>query len=82
MSYIRQVEPAEAEGELKVLYEAIMAARGGRVSPVMQVFSLNPPLLGRVREMNSVITFGGSSLGRRREEMIATLVSSLNGCHF
>lgn len=82
MSYIRQIEPAEAQGELQALYEAMMAARNGRVSPVMQVFSLNPPLLGRVREMNSVITFGGSSLGRRREEMIATLVSSLNGCHY
>lgn len=82
MSYIREIEPAAAQGELKTLYEALMASRNGRISPVMQVFSLNPPLLGRVREMNSVITFGGSSLGRRREEMIATLVSSLNGCHY
>lgn len=82
MSYISQVDPADAQGDLKVLFEEMMAARGGRISPVMHVFSLNPPLLGRVRELNAVITFGGSSLGRRREEMIATLVSTLNGCHY
>ena len=82
MSYIRQIEPGEAQGELKAIYEQLMAARNGRISPVMQVFSLNPPLLGKVKELNSVITFGGSSLGRRREEMIATLVSSINGCHY
>ena len=82
MSYIRQIEPSEAKGDLKEIYDQLMAARGGRISPVMQVFSLNPSLLGKVREMNSIITFGGSSLGRRREEMIATLVSTLNGCHY
>jgi hypothetical protein len=82
MSYIRQIEPSEAKGGLKEMYDQLMAARGGRISPVMQVFSLNPSLLGNVREMNSIITFGGSSLGRRREEMIATLVSTLNGCHY
>ena len=81
MSYIRQIDPAEAQGELKALYEE-MAAGMGRIPAVMQVFSLKPPLLGRIRELSSVITFGGSSLGRRREEMIATLVSSLNGCHY
>lgn len=82
MSYIRQIEASEATGELKEIYDQMMAAPGGRIAPVMQIFSLNPPLLGKVREMNSIITFGGSSLGRRREEMIATLVSTLNGCHY
>ncbi len=82
MSYIEQIEPEEAQGELKQVFEELAAARNGRVSPVMRIFSLNPELLRRVREMNSLITFGGSSLGRRREEMIATLVSSINRCHY
>lgn len=82
MSYIKEVEPADAQGELKDLYEAIMESRGGRLSPMMKVFSLNPALLRGVREVNSIISFGGSSLGRRREEMIATLVSKINGCHY
>lgn len=82
MSYIRQIEASEATGELKDIYDQMMAAPSGRIAPVLQIFSLNPPLLGKVREMNSIITFGGSSLGRRKEEMIATLVSTLNGCHY
>ena len=82
MSYIREVEPDEAQGDLRKLYDEMMAARGGRLSPVMKVLGLSPDMLRSVKNMNSVITFGGSSLGRRREEMIATLVSTLNGCHY
>lgn len=82
MSYIKEIEPTEAQGELKELYEAIMEARGGRLSPVMKLFSLNPALMRGVKELNSIISFGGSSLGRRREEMIATLVSNINGCNY
>ena len=82
MTYIKQIEPADAEGELKELYAEIMETRGGRVSPVMKSFSLNPAVMRRIKDLNSVITFGGSTLGRRREEMIATLISKLNSCHY
>ncbi len=82
MSYIEEVDPTDAQGELKELYDRIMGAPGGRLPPVMKIFSLKPALLGQVEALNAVISFGGSSLGRRREEMIATLVSSLNGCHY
>ncbi len=82
MSYIKEIEPADAKGDLKALYAGIMDARGGRLPPVMKMFSLKPALLRKVEELNAVISFGGSTLGRRREEMLATLVSSLNGCHY
>ncbi len=82
MSYIKEIEPADAQGELAEVYQELMKAPGGRLAPVMKVLGLKPDLLRKVRALNSVITFGGSSLGRRKEEMLATVVSSLNGCHY
>ena len=47
---------------------------------IVQVFSLIPELmLARIPFGNSM-TFGGSGLGRRMEELIATQVSGLLGC--
>ena len=82
MSFIREIEPDAAEGALKEVYERIMTSRNGRLPPVMKVLGLKPELLDRLEQLNSTISFGGSSLGRRREEMIATLVSALNECHY
>lgn len=41
-----------------------------------------PKTLRAVVQMNSVVTFGGSSLGRMREELVATTVSALNECFY
>ena len=82
MSFIREIEPDAAEGALKEVYERLMAARNGRLPPVMKILELKPELLNRLEKLNSTISFGGSSLGRRREEMIATMVSALNECHY
>ncbi len=47
---------------------------------IIQVFSLIPELmLARIKFAWSM-TFGGSGLGRRMEELIATQVSGLLGC--
>jgi alkylhydroperoxidase family enzyme len=82
MSYIKEIEPADAQGDLAEIYGKLMEARGGRLPPVMKVLGLKPGLLRQVEALNAVVSFGGSSLGRRKEEMLATLVSSRNGCHY
>ena len=43
---------------------------------------LRPEALLGVWQMNMGITFGASTLGRTREEMLATSVSALNRCHY
>jgi hypothetical protein len=35
-----------------------------------------------VLQLNAAVTFGGSSLGHVREELIATTVSALNDCFY
>ena len=82
MSLIDEVSPAEASGEVQRLYERIRAEFAGRVPPVLTVMSQNPRALGAVHDMANAISFGGSTLGRRREELLATYVSTLNACHY
>lgn len=55
---------------------------GGRVANVIACMGLRPEALRGVWQMNMGITFGASTLGRIREEMIATSVSVLNRCHY
>lgn len=55
---------------------------GQPVPGVIAPMKLNPRALRAVLQMNDAVTFGGSTLGRRREELIATTVSSLNECFY
>jgi hypothetical protein len=55
---------------------------GRRVPSVIAVMKPAPKTLRAVLQMNQAVTFGGSSLGRRREELIATTVSALNDCFY
>ena len=54
----------------------------GGVPSVVAAMKPSPKALKAVLRMNTAVTFGGSSLGQRREEMIATSVSALNHCFY
>ena len=47
---------------------------------VLAAQSLKPEVLKRMLAYQDLITFGGSSLGRRKEELISFNVSALNKC--
>ena len=49
---------------------------------VIKVMSIIPKAMNSVQELNSVITFGGSTLTRVQEEAIATTVGVINRCRF
>jgi AhpD family alkylhydroperoxidase len=71
----------DATSELEQLTEP-WRRRGERVPPVMGVLKRNPRAFAAVLGLNYAVAFGASSLGRRREELIATCVSALNDCFF
>lgn len=55
----------------------------GRQTPaVVAVMKVSPDTLRAVDRMNGAVTFGGSILGRRREELLATLTSAVNECFY
>ncbi len=82
MTYIPFIDVDEAEGELKAHYREIAQGVNGRVSPLLKTLSINVDGLGGFHKFYSAITAGNSTLGRRKEEMIATVISALNHCHY
>ena len=49
---------------------------------VLQAMTIKPETLRRLLQFQDTMTFGGSSLGRRREELISFRVSALNRCEY
>lgn len=82
MPFIDMIPPDPAQGDVKRIYDQLMQARNGRLPAVLQVMSLHPGAMEAVIDLNNQISFGGSTLGRRREEMIATVVSAINDCDY
>ncbi len=83
MGYLPIIDENQATGELKETYEEIKKKRKlKRPSPILQAFSMKPGVLQAVLRLTDQVTFGGSSLGRRWEEMLSTAVSSWNHCHY
>jgi alkylhydroperoxidase family enzyme len=84
MAWVKTFSEKEAAGGLADVYGELMKSPlgGGRVPNIMKCMGLRPEALSAVWRLNMSITFGASTLGRRREEMIATAVSALNHCHY
>jgi AhpD family alkylhydroperoxidase len=80
MSWLTVPDDA-ATAELERLTEP-WRKRGERVPPVIGVLKQSPRAFEAVIGLNYALAFGASSLGRRREELIATCVSALNDCFF
>ncbi len=81
MTWIQTVPEGEAAGALKEVYEA-QANMLGFVPGIIKSTSLRPDFTQKFEALRLAITFGGSRLGRRREELIALVVSVLNKCHY
>ena len=83
MAWITTVNEADATGELAAAYARITDERGLPFVPnIMRSLSLRPEAMDAVSRMGGLVTFGGSGLTREEEEMISTVVSSINHCHY
>jgi len=81
MGWIATVPPEEAEGELREVYRAIGAARGGVVD-IHQVQSLNPRALRAHLDLYKTVMFQHGALSRIQRERIAVVVSAANSCDY
>lgn len=79
MAYIRQVEPAAADGLLKRIYDAAVK-RAGRVFNILRVMSPNPEALRDSMALYQTVMMGRSPLSRAQREMLAVVVSRENAC--
>ena len=79
--HIRLVEIDEATGLLKEEYDAGIA-RAGKVFNIVQSMSLRPGVLRASMALYRAIMFGPSGLSRQERELLATVVSRENDCHY
>ena len=81
MPYIRLIEIDEASGLLKEEYDAGVA-RAGKVFNIVKSMSLRPGVLRTSMALYRAIMFGPSGLSRQERELLATVVSRENDCHY
>jgi len=82
MAWIRTIEPREATGLLRRLYDAAVR-RAGKVYNVIKLQSPRPEVLRASTQLYvEVLHSPKSPLSRAQREMIATVVSRFNDCHY
>ena len=81
MSWIDEVDVAEADGQLESIYAELVAKRG-KVSNILKVHSLNPEAMQNHLDLYMTIMFGKSGLTRAEREAIAVVVSANNDCAY
>lgn len=81
-AWIRTVDEQSASGDVAGAYMAAASVETGRVANILKVHSLNPRSLLAHRTLYRTLMFGRSPLQRYQREMIAVVVSAVNGCHY
>jgi alkylhydroperoxidase family enzyme len=79
--YIRLIEEDDADGLLAVEYDAA-AERAGKVFNILKAMSLRPAVLQASIALYREIMFGESGLSRQERELLATVASAEQGCHY
>jgi alkylhydroperoxidase family enzyme len=79
--YIRLIDEDDAEGLLKEEYDAAVE-RAGKIFNILKAMSLRPPVLKASIELYREIMFGESGLSRQERELLATVASAAQSCHY
>ena len=81
MAYLRLISEDEADGLLKEEYDAAVE-RAGKVFNILRAMSLNPRVLRASIALYREIMFGESGVSRRERELLATVASAEQSCHY
>ena len=81
MAYIRLIDEGEAEGLLAEEYDAAVE-RAGKVFNILKAMSLRPAVLRASMALYREIMFGESGLSRKERELLATVASAEQSCHY
>jgi len=80
MTWIKTVSEEDATGEVKAIYEASRKLYGF-IPNIRRALSLNPQALRAYTQLSGAVYHGGA-LQPEEREMIATVVSACNRCHY
>ena len=81
MAWIEMIPEDEAGGELGELY-ARYTERWGGVDNILKIHSLHPATLKAHALLYRTVMYGKSPIRRPDREMIAVVVSAVNGCRY
>ena len=82
MAWIETIPEAQAQGILRELYERMQDPEHGQVDNVLKIHSLEPAGLEAHWALYRSAMGATKGLRGADREMIAVLVSGLNGCHY
>ena len=81
MAFIGIIEPSNADGSLKNIYDQA-ERRAGRVFNILKIMSRSPAALKASMDMYLAVMFGKSDLSRAQREMLAVVVAGANQCRY
>jgi uncharacterized peroxidase-related enzyme len=81
MAWIEVIDEDKASGELKAIYEK-QGNEAGAVANILKVHSLLPGALSAHMNLYGALMYGPGLLSRAQREMIAVVVSAVNGCDY
>lgn len=81
MAFIEVIEPEQATGLLKEIYDGLVISRG-KVADVHKIQSLHPETIKTHMDLYMSVMFSASPLSRAEREMMAVVVSVQNGCPY
>ena len=82
VAWIRTVDESEATDLVKAMYDALIKQRGW-VPNIVKVHTIRPDgMRAAMQMMNATMYSQTSGLTRAQREMIATVVSVANRCHY
>lgn len=81
MPFIKWFSNEEATGLVKRELDKALK-RAGRVWNIVRIMSQNGRIMKASMEMYGATMFAESPLSRQQREMLAVVVSKVNGCHY
>ena len=82
MAWIETIRRESAAGRLAELYDAVADPATGQLDNIMAVHGLHPAGLRAHFDLYCAVMRGTDGLAKDDREMLALVVSQLNGCHY
>ena len=83
MAWIKVIEPKDAKGELKDLYDHVTGGDNSiEIDNILTIHSLHPKTLEAHLMLYEELMHGINNLNKKQREMIGVVVSSANSCKY
>ena len=80
-AWVQTIAEDEAEGQLRAVYQELLGeGRRSNVPDFLRLHSLVPRAIVPLAKLHRAIAYGPGELSRTQRELIATVVSVINGC--